>query len=200
MLAQSPTPEELEALGRIRQRLNDESIQHTFSDTTILRFFRGRNRDENKAFKGLIKHLEWRKENKVDTLSPESLPNEFPKRKFLTDGRDKEGRPIASIIARYHNKDARDASEIKSYILYSLESVMKQTKPDEEKVVILFDLSEFSLACMDFEVVQFLITTMQYNYPYTLAYALIVNAPMLFTACWSVIKMWIDPASKSIER
>jgi uncharacterized protein YeeX (DUF496 family) len=191
-----PTPEELTAIERIRVQLSAENVTHPFSNTAILRFLRGRKNDEAKATKGLVKHLEWRQQNNVDSITAESMPVELPKRKFLTEGRDKEGRPIASIISRHHNKDDRNIDEVRNYILYSLENIMKNTKPDEERMVILFDLSEFSLTCMDFEVVQLLITTMQYNYPQSLAYALIVNAPLLFTACWSVIKMWIDPVSK----
>ena len=51
------------------------------------------------------------------------------------------------------------------------------------------------MSCMDYEVVKMLVNTLQYNYPETLKVALIVNAPMLFSACWMIIKGWLDPVT-----
>ena len=48
---------------------------------------------------------------------------------------------------------------------------------------------------MDYEAVKLLIEILQYNYPDTLDTALIINAPMLFSACWMVIKPWLDPVT-----
>jgi len=48
---------------------------------------------------------------------------------------------------------------------------------------------------MDFEVVQLLISILQYNYPETLATALVVDAPFLFSACWAIIRPWLDPVT-----
>ena len=82
-------------------------------------------------------------------------------------------------------------------------------------LVILFDLAGFTMSCMDYEVVKMLVNTLQYNYPETLKVALllllqlllilllilllqvalIVNAPMLFSACWMIIKGWLDPVT-----
>jgi hypothetical protein len=48
---------------------------------------------------------------------------------------------------------------------------------------------------MDDEASKILITILQTHYPETLGTMLIVDAPMLFSACWAVIKMWIDPVT-----
>jgi uncharacterized protein YeeX (DUF496 family) len=192
-----PNGDETEAVARLKVRLSEENISHPFTETAILRFLRGRKHDEAKALKGLTKHVEWRNENNVDGITIEDIPHEHPSRKCIIEGYDFKGRPVTSIIARRHNKDARDVEEIKKYIIHTLESAMKMTKDDEERMVVLFDLSEFSLRCMDYEAVQMLVNILQYNYPETLAYALIVNAPMIFSACWAVIKLWVDPVTVS---
>lgn len=50
-------------------------------------------------------------------------------------------------------------------------------------------------ACMDYDAVKLIVNILQYNYPETLSVALILNAPMLFSACWAVIKPWLDPVT-----
>jgi hypothetical protein len=64
---------------------------------------------------------------------------------------------------------------------------------DEEKVLLVFDLNQFSLSCMDYEVLQMFFNILQYNYPEILSGVLVVNSPMIFIACWQIIKLWIDP-------
>ena len=65
------------------------------------------------------------------------------------------------------------------------------------RLMISFDLSGFSLSCMDYEIVRLLIDILQYNYPETMNSALIVNSPFLFHACWAVIRPWLDPITAS---
>lgn len=48
---------------------------------------------------------------------------------------------------------------------------------------------------MDYDVVKMLVNTLQFNYPETLKVALIVQSPMLFSACWIIIKGWLDPVT-----
>jgi hypothetical protein len=46
---------------------------------------------------------------------------------------------------------------------------------------------------MDYSLVKFLITILQENYPECLGVCLVVNAPWIFNACWTLIKKWLDP-------
>ena len=48
---------------------------------------------------------------------------------------------------------------------------------------------------MDYDAVKLIVNILQYNYPETLSVGLILNAPMLFSACWAVIKPWLDPVT-----
>jgi len=51
------------------------------------------------------------------------------------------------------------------------------------------------MACMDYEAVKVLVSIIQCNYPETLQYALVINAPTIFQACWYIIKRWVDPVT-----
>jgi hypothetical protein len=48
---------------------------------------------------------------------------------------------------------------------------------------------------MDYEVVKMLINILQFNYPDILHHALVVNSPFLFSACWAIIRRWLDPVT-----
>jgi hypothetical protein len=111
------------------------------------------------------------------------------------EGQDKAGRPVVYIFAQRHDKDNRDISEMKKYIILNLEKALKQTRQDEEKMIIVFDLSGFGLRCMDYEVLKLLIDILGYNYPETLSTAFVVNSPFIFSACWAIIRPWLDPVT-----
>ena len=87
--------------------------------------------------------------------------------------------------------------QMKSLIIYTLENVLRKTNPVEERIVICFDLSGFTYSCMDYDVLKLLINILQYNYPETLEVALVINSPMIFSACWAIIKPWLDPVTAS---
>lgn len=194
-----PTESELSVVQSIKKRLTDEApdLGFTYTDTTILRFYRGRKNDEAKAFNALLRHVKWREEHKVDQISDntDKFKAELDCKKISIEGHDLNGRPSLFIYAGRHNKSSRDIEEVRMLIIYTLESILKKTKPDEERIVICFDLSGFSYSCMDYEVLQLLINTMQFNYPETLSVALVINSPFIFSACWAIIRPWLDPVT-----
>lgn len=194
-----PTVEETDAVSDLKIQLSDAAVTYPFTDIAILRFLRGRNHIKEKALNGLIKHVEWRKANDVDSLlsNTTSFETETEQRKVFNEGFDLLKRPIVNLIARRHNKDKRDIAVLQSYIIYTLETAMTRVRKDDEKIVIIFDLSQFSLSCMDYEAVKMLVHILQFNYPEILSCALIINSPIIFSACWQIIRLMIDPVTAS---
>jgi hypothetical protein len=192
-----PTEAEIEAVLNLRNKLNSEITEqsYNFTDTALLRFYRGRKNDFDKAFRALVRHLEWRKEFNVDNISIENYASEFNSGKICIEGFDKNQRPCVRIYASKHNKNQRDLEGIRYLIIHTLENLIKVSKPEEERIVLCFDLSNFTLQCMDYEVVQLLINILRFNYPETLSVAFIIDSPMLFSACWSMIRPWLDPVT-----
>jgi hypothetical protein len=162
-----------------------------------LRFLRGRKHDTEKAYRAIKRHLEWRKENNVEQISPDTFQNELKANKVIQSGKDKEGRPLIFIIVRNHHKDRRDIDEMKRYIIFTLEQAIKASNPEEEKMRIIFDMSNFGFSCMDYEVVKMLINILEFNYPETLHTAVLLSSPMLFSGCWMVISPWLDPVTRA---
>lgn len=195
----APTEDEKTMVSKLKQRLREEApqIQHQYSDTTVLRFYRGRDRDESKAMKALIKHVEWREANDVAGImnKQEIFKQELQSGKFAVKGCDNSGRPAVFIYAARHNKNERDLEELKRLIIYTMETVLQMAQPHEERMVIVFDLSGFGMSCMDYDALKMLVNILSYNYPETLSVSYVVNAPFLFWGCWGLIKPWLDPVT-----
>lgn len=101
------------------------------------------------------------------------------------------------VVFCRHNKNDRDMEQIEKYIIYNLEEALKQSVPNEQRIIVIFDLSGFSFQCMDYEALKLLIDILQTQYPEILGVAYVVNAPWIFNACWSVISLWLDPVTKA---
>jgi len=197
-----PSDEELVVVQRLRTALTDTpniTVSPKTTDVTILRFLRGSKGNEERALGELIKHTEWRIEYNVDEIDA-SLPRflgQIDKRLVIFQGNDKANRPCLFCFAHRHNANDRDFEEMRLLIMYSLERLISQALPNEEKFIICFDLSRFSLRCMDFEVVKVLVSILQQNYPDTLEKLCVMDAPMIFSACWAVIRPWLDPVTSN---
>ena len=99
------------------------------------------------------------------------------------------------VFARRHDKHNRDVDEITRFIIATINNSLKLSVSSEEQIIIVFDLTNFGLNCMDYEAVKILITILAHNYPEILSTVHIVNHPWLFNACWAVIRPWIDPVT-----
>lgn len=194
-----PSADEIAAVERLKVNLASlyEGDKSKLTDTAYLRFLRGRKNDEEKAVRALIRFLEWRVEHDVDNISSKkhTFQDELDTEKIIVQGKDIHGHPAIFIYAAKHDKNKRDLEQLKLLIIYTLEDILLKTNPHEERIVICFDLEGFSLNCMDYEVVKLLVNILQFNYPDTLHVALIINAPFLFSACWAIIKPWLDPVT-----
>lgn len=63
------------------------------------------------------------------------------------------------------------------------------------KTVVVQDLSKFPyfVEFSGFRFIQRMVKSDEENYPETLKKIFIINAPIYFTAVWTVIKPWLDP-------
>ena len=197
---------ESERLENLRQRLNDSISSGTLpanlnftllTDMLLKRFLRGHKGSVDKAHNGIIKHLEWRVEFGVDGISAESCPNEIRKGLSIIKGYCKSGRPTIYCFAERHDSRNRDKNELRSFIIYMLEEVRKLTIPDDEKITLVFDMNNFTMRNLDYEIIHMLIGILQLQYPETLGLGIILDAPFFFHMCWKIIHPWLDPVTAS---
>lgn len=196
-----PTEDELAEVQAMKEVISssDEAAAagtvDELTDTAYLRFWRGRKKVMADCEASLVSHLKWRGANKVKDFESFECPNEMASRKSYLFGKDKNNNPVVYVFARRHDKNNRDTEEIARFIIYLLMSALKESDPTQERIVIVFDLTNFGLRCMDYEAVKILIGILAQNFPDVLACIHIINHPWLFNACWAVIRPWIDPVT-----
>ena len=166
-------------------------------DMILLRYLRARKWNVDEALKQFLDTIVWRWKWGLNQLlfHGESMvdQNELRTGKTFFLGFDRSNRPINYISARAHSKGEYPMESTEKLTVLTMEIGRKLLRPPVESVVVLFDLTDFSLRNMDYQHVKFLINVLQNYYPESLGLALIVNAPWIFNSCWFVIKGWLDP-------
>ncbi|KAJ5779763.1 hypothetical protein N7457_007483 [Penicillium paradoxum] len=185
-------------------------------DALLLRFLRARKWDTKKALVMLISTMRWRLlEMHVDddimfngeALAVKQSQGSDAKEKkkgedFLTQmrlgksflhGVDRAGRPICVVRVRLHKAGDQDNEALERFTVYTIETARLLLAPPIETATIVFDMTDFGMANMDYAPVKFMIKCFEANYPECLGAVLIHKAPWLFSSIWSVIKGWLDP-------
>ncbi|KFG81004.1 CRAL/TRIO domain protein [Metarhizium anisopliae] len=188
------------------------AVKHEHPDTLILRFLRARKWDINKALMMMFKAMNWRHVDfKVDEdimpngeagavadeKAAKTLGRDFMKQirmgKSFLHGTDRHGRPICIVRARLHKASDQCVESIERYTTYLIETARFVLNPPIETACLIFDMSGFSLANMDYVPVKFIIMCFEANYPESLGVVLIHNAPWVFKGIWRIIHGWLDP-------
>ncbi|GAB0137337.1 hypothetical protein EsDP_00005608 [Epichloe bromicola] len=203
------TPGSLRAMVR-------SSIKHEHPDALALRFLRARKWDVNRALVMMFSAMNWRhNEARVDSDilahgeeflaqdeqtgdgKSQTLAQDFMKQirggKSFIHGTDRENRPISYVRARLHRASDQSVESIERYTTFLIETARLALTPPVETATLVFDLSNFTLANMDYVPVKFIIKCFEANYPESLGAILIHNSPWVFKPCWKIISAWLDP-------
>lgn len=191
-------------------------VKHDHPDALLLRFLRARKWDVNAALVMAISALHWRREeSKVDSdimlrgeegmlnLSNSSNPSEKKEGddfmaqirmgKSFLHGFDMDGRPLCFVRVRLHRQGEQSESSLERYTVYTIETARMFLRPPVDTATIVFDMTDFSMANMDYTPVKFMIKCFEANYPESLGAVLVHRAPWIFQGIWKIIKGWLDP-------
>ncbi|RYP73430.1 hypothetical protein DL771_003602 [Monosporascus sp. 5C6A] len=195
-------------------------VKHDHPDALLLRFLRARKWDVQKALIMLLATMNWRAaEAHVDDdimLHGEALAAEQERSseeavkktgadflaqmrmgKSYIHGMDKSGRPICIVKAALHRAGEQSEESLERYTVYLIETSRLLLKPPADTACIIFDMTGFSLANMDYAPVKFMIKCFEANYPESLGVVLVHKAPWVFQGIWKVIRGWLDPVVAS---
>lgn len=196
------------------------AVKHEHPDMLVLRFLRARKWDVNKSLMMMFKALTWRtsqahvdddimvhgeagaaEDEKNGDEAAKILGRDFLKQirmgKSFFHGVDRQNRPITVVRARLHKASDQCVESIERYTTYLCETGRFALNPPVETACLIFDLTGFTLANMDYVPVKFMIMCFEANYPESLGLILIHNAPWVFKACWRIIHGWLDPVIAS---
>ncbi|EFX03614.1 cral trio domain containing protein [Grosmannia clavigera kw1407] len=193
-------------------------VKHDHPDALLLRFLRARKWDVDKALVMLVSTMHWRSQDmKVEDLvrsgegaavareggsdNQAKLSHDFLDQirmgKSFLHGFDKTGRPICVVRVRLHHQGDQSEESMEQYTVYIIETARMLLQPPVDTATIIFDMTSFSLANMDYTPVKFMIKCFEANYPECLGAVLVHKAPWIFQGIWKIIRGWLDPVVAS---
>lgn len=172
-------------------------------DQLVLRFLRARKWDVQKALVMLVSTMKWRQDAKVDddimvngeehmllqeqqggTEADKRLAKDFLDQmrmgKSFTHGIDKEGRPMTVVRARLHRAGEQSEESLERYTVFLIETNRHLLSDPIDTGTVIFDMTGFSMANMDYAPVKFMIQCFEANYPESLGVVLVHKAPWIF--------------------
>ncbi|KAL8812366.1 MAG: hypothetical protein Q9223_000609 [Gallowayella weberi] len=194
--------------------------KHDHPDGLLLRFLRARKWDVHNALIMLIAAMNWRmQESHVDddvmkngearAMEDSSSSNAVVKKeaqdfmaqlklgKSFLHGTDKEGRPMCFVRTRLHRQGEQSETSLERYTVYTIETARLLLASHVDTAAIVFDMTGFSMANMDYGPVKFMIKCFEANYPESLGVVLVHKSPWIFQGIWNIIKGWLDPVVAS---
>ncbi|KAF2033364.1 CRAL/TRIO domain-containing protein [Setomelanomma holmii] len=191
-------------------------VKHDHPDALLLRFLRARKWDVDKALVMMISTMKWRldemhvdddivKNGELKALEDTKSSDAKVKKnaedfliqlrmgKSFLHGLDKEGRPMCFVRARLHKAGEQTEESLERFTVYTIETARMLLRPPIDTATIVFDMTDFSMANMDYTPVKFMIKCFEANYPESLGTVLVFKAPWVFNAIWSIIRGWLDP-------
>lgn len=207
------TPEQIRTTFWTMVKLNNP-------DSLLLRFLRARKWDVKKALVMFVSTIHWRladmhidddimlngeafalKQSESSNPKDQKFGKEFMfqlrQGKNYFRGVDKFGRPIVVISVRKHRAGDQSVAVMERYTAFTIEVARLMLVPPVETATIIFDMTNFGLANMDYAPVKFMIRCFEANYPESLGAVLIHKAPWVFSGIWNIIKGWLDPVVAS---
>ncbi|KAJ3187540.1 cytosolic factor, phosphatidylinositol/phosphatidylcholine transfer protein [Gaertneriomyces sp. JEL0708] len=187
-------------------------------DNILLRFLRARKFDLKASKKMWIDFINWRREFKTDTILQDFDEKEFPEWPVVKQlypryyhKTDKIGRPIyveqlggvdyqkLMSITTVDKMLRNHVYEYEKLVAYRLPACSIKFGRHLEQSCTIIDLKGVSLS--QFGSVKALVNQVssiaQNYYPEMLGKMFIINAPMMFTAVWAVVRMFLDEVTVS---
>ncbi|KAF9341931.1 hypothetical protein BGZ91_009372 [Linnemannia elongata] len=176
-------------------------------DSLLLRFLRARKWNVTNGLTMILKAFKWRLEDDIEEVKSKSEDEldakyrgfrlQMEMGKSFVHGTDKLGRPVVYINVRMHKPSEQDPKALEKFTIYVMETGRLMIQPPVETACLIFDMTGFSLANMDYNFVKFLVQCFEAYYPESLGVLVIHKAPFVFWGVWKIIEGWLDPVVAS---
>lgn len=209
--------ETIDVLQQFREMIHDLDLDdHRKSDAELMRWIRARAMDLNGAEKMLRRSIEWRKEDKIDTVlnwdPPQHFLVDFP---FQISGFDHDGDQFGVVTySKWNIQSFLDAVPVNKaevhmrYFWKALEivkQIMIHHSTEEKQIysgIVIVDLEGLAISQFihRYDILAVILdATRKYeaNYPGFLKKAVVVNTPKLFTMLWSLMTPFLSEETLS---
>ena len=211
------TKEETEHLDNFKIAIQKENLifdSNVINNNYLIRFLRARKYKIDKTIDMFKKYLKWREEIKIDEIIKMEFPEEAELLSYYPQGlhkTDKDGRPIYyELLGRLNLEQILKITSFErlfSYNIKNLEYYLSEAFPASSKAIgknvsqffSIIDLKGFSAKLLSKKVYEYLkntLTATQNYYPEMLGQMYIINSNLVFKACWTVIKAFLDDKTK----
>lgn len=156
----------------------------------------------HRAFAMLCKCLKWRIEtNIIDIIAKgdvglsaedEDYARQGPAKKSYAVGMTDSLMPIICVHAKRHLAKEQSADTMTKYVIACAESFRSIVRHPNDKIVLVFDLTGFSLKNMDWHSLLTIISILEAYYPETLYKLYIYAAPWIFQGIWKALAPMLD--------
>ncbi|KAK6509409.1 hypothetical protein TWF481_004155 [Arthrobotrys musiformis] len=189
-------------------------VKYDNPDALLLRFLRARKWDVEKALVMMVSTMHWRgQEVHVEDIArdgeavafaaektdktAEGFMKQLRMGKSYIHGTDREERPVCYVNVRLHKAADQTPESLERYTIYLIETTRLMLKQPVDTAAIVFDMTGFGMANMDYTPVKFMIKCFEAHYPECLGICLVHNAPWIFQGIWKIIRGWLDPVVAS---
>jgi len=207
------TPQQRETLNEFERLLTEWKSEHaeeaamelagitaletSYTGVIYCKFLRARQFKLDDAFRLYTDFLTWKKDFQgigVPNITVASVINEIRTGKCITFGKCKLGRPIIWIRFHLHKKSQTDPMEAERFIAWFFDNArhIPRERPIETTTVVV-DLSNIGRDNMDMTVAKQWSNMLGTKYPECLGQGLLLNAPWIFSASWSLLTPVLDP-------
>jgi hypothetical protein len=161
-------------------------------DKDFMRFLTSKDFNVEMALKNLLESLVWRNESGVKYVTAYHVKEEILKNKINIFGYDKEDRLVACVRVRYHIPAESDKRQAEKLLLFFAERAKSFLKPENETCTLIFDLTDFNISNMDYDIIKYMVRIFTDYYPETLGQLLVVNSPLIFKGIWRIVRPLLD--------
>lgn len=181
-------------------------VANDIPDVMALKFLRARKWEVNAGVAMLAACMKWRIESDVEDIvrkgeegmkDADGFIRQMEIGKSYTHGTDKQGRPVCYILVRIHRLFDQSAKALEDFVLYQMESVRCLFTYPIDKITMIFDMTGFGLANMDWRCILFIVKCLEAYYPESLNSVLVHNAPWLFQGIWRILAPMLDPVVRA---
>jgi len=208
------SPEQLQILAKFRQEVRDMGCSDPpYDDPYLLRFLRARKFNLAKTLVMWKNFIKWRKENNVDDIMNAKFPEMEEARKYYPHGyfrTDKLGRPIyierIGLLKFEQLVKVIPLEKLQMYFVQSYERLIHEIFPAcskaagkrVEQTCYIIDLKGAGIKVFPKlrDIIKLASAIGQDYYPEILGTMFIINAPMMFSGIWSIIKHFIDEKTR----
>lgn len=210
--------EETDLVDKFKALIQKENLiynSQVIDNNYLIRFLRARKLKIEKALDMFKKYIQWRDEIKVDDIFNDDFPEEADILSIYPQGLhkvDKEGRPIYYELLGKLNIDdllkKTSFDRLLKYTIRNFEYYLSTAFPAASKSVgrnisqffSIIDLKGFNKKLLSkkvYEHIKISTTSLQNYYPEILGMSFIINSNLVFKACWTVIKPFLDDKTKN---